>query len=305
MINPVLRTSTGRPLRYCSVEVQPEGKYMTDPNGQVWIPKRSGTVKAKIWAETPAGRILNGEKYNLAYTQDVTLTSSGVVTVTDENNAFTLSQTLMDFLLELRKAFPRWASQSFGEDTGTRIEVSWPDKLGQKLPFVEPTSSTGFPLIHYTDAGGYSFPSMDVMKHEYAHAFHFSLVPHPVRDWYKLYYLGWLLTNLHDPYHNFEKVTTESVAWVEAWAEFWANEGDPAFRPKKDGEKIEGAICNLLFRRFAPAVSPRDPGLIHETFIRSEAGDLMGYAKWLAQWNPAHYAVFKQIASTEFHITLP
>lgn len=309
MINPVLRTSTGRLLRYCSVEVQPEGKYMTDPHGQVWMPTRSGSVQAKVWAETPAGRVVNGEKFNMAYTQDVTLTSSGSVTVTDENNAFTLSQIMMEHLEDFRNRFPTWRTTSFGEDNGVRIEASWPDKFGQPilklLPFVEPASSTGYPLIHYPATGNYQFPDPGVIKHEYGHALHFSLVPRNVRDAFAKNYLDWLTANLSDPYHQFDKVTTEHVAWIEAWGSFFANEGSLGVPFQGDATKIEGAVCNLVLRRLPQLIDPSNPSSIQETFITSKARTLKEYATWVSKWNPTVYQVLKTTATNEFHITLP
>lgn len=309
MINPQLRLANGRPLRFCSVEVSPEGKYMTDATGRVWIQNRSGSVQAKVWAETPAGRVVNGEKFNMAYTQDVTLTGSGQATVPDENNAFTLSQILFEFLEDFRKRYPCWATQSFGEDNGVRIEISWPDRILQPLfkplPFVEPTSGTGYPLIHFPDNGNYSFPHPDILRHEYAHALHFSLVPHSVRDAYKIDYLGWMITNVFDPYHDFQKVTSETVAWVEAWASFSAGEGSPLYRSPKDGEKIEGAICNLVLRHFPNLVAAGNMPEIEKTFILSHARNLKEYAAWLAKSNPGHYQTFKKLAAAEYHISLP
>ena len=296
--------ANGRPLRGCSVEL-PEGKYVSDANGQVWIPKSGSSVSARIWAATYAGRVLNGEKFNLAYTQDVVIPASGSVNVPDENNAFTLSQMMLDALQKFRNAFPRWKNLMFSDEGNDRIEVSWPDKSYAPLSFTEPTSATGFPLIHYVcDMGNYQLPPLVTVEHEYAHAIHFSLVPHDIRDWYKLNYIGWILSNPFNATHDYTKITSECVAWVEAWAYFATNQGNLGFVPTTDGSVIEGAIRNLVLDRFPKAASPSDPRAIQEKFILSQARTFKEFAAWIASNNPTAYQLLKPLAQS-FHISLP
>lgn len=85
---------------------------------------------------------------------------------------------------------------------------------------------------------------------------HFAQLPHDVRDKIKSEYLGWLVTNLHDPTHNFTKQTSPLVAWVEAWGDFCGggptpfSSQDETFKapsPSANGDWFEGVIANVLF----------------------------------------------------------
>jgi hypothetical protein len=168
-----------------------------------------------VWAQNSAARILDGTRFNVAYTRDVDVLQGPKIPVEDENGAFALANTFGRALADLRGRAPALASLGFEFSADRRIEVSWPDRfVGPSLSFTEPTSATGFPLVHLKDE------SEPTVWHEYGHAVHFALLPHDVRDAIKADYLGWLLSNLSDPTHSFAKQTSELVAWIEAWGDF-------------------------------------------------------------------------------------
>lgn len=281
----------GRPLRFFYVEFN--GRYyQTDAAGRVWIPTSASSARVKVWAANDAVRVLNGMKFNLAYTQDVTVGQTGDTPIVDENHAFSLALKFREVLEDYRRVFPFWATMGFDFPTDRRIEVSWPDRSPATISFNEPTAATGYPLIHLKALPPYVPPDDATLWHEFGHALHFAEIPHAVRDFFKWHYLGYILSHLDDPYHDYPIPTDETVAWIEAWGDFCGGDSsgrfrpcDPSFVPSGDGSVVEGAIANLLFIGMKAAGWGADQ--VAESYIRSGARTIREYAGYLGGVSPA------------------
>lgn len=139
MVNLQLAIPSG-PLPMVFVEF--EGKsFQADATGRVTLPSPTVSTTVKVWAQNHATRMLNGEKFNIAYTQDIDIRQQRDFILQDENGAFRLVNQFGSVLNDLRNRVPAWATLGFGFSADRRVEVSWRDQFpGPSLSFVEPTS---------------------------------------------------------------------------------------------------------------------------------------------------------------------
>ncbi|HSE83895.1 MAG TPA: hypothetical protein VLB01_05055 [Thermodesulfobacteriota bacterium] len=219
--------------------------FQTDDNGCVTLytnGNHTETVTVTIFCQNPVVRVLDGNKFGLPLTQEVSFRDGEIVRITGSKSPhFRVLQQCLDaydlglrefhpYNQEGRRDFPFGRGGVLEENINmlSRIELSFPDHFPSPLSFVEPASvRTGFPLMRIKDNDRRLFDP-DVCKrtlipHELAHALHFAFLPFRLRAAVEVKYALWLAKRIlkcQPPFHGIAVETSPFVAYIEAFPLF-------------------------------------------------------------------------------------
>jgi hypothetical protein len=266
----------GRPLKRVFVEhtgpfgIGSLGWDLTDANGSFTFDAGplASKVDIKIHCQSSVMRVMDGSTvlWPISINKNVGNGDSvNLDTVNEKKDHFRILNMVLDvydtvwrqfkpYSLDSRKDFPLGRKPSLRDtfSNNKRIELSFPDNL-PGLAFVEPSGlgNAGFPLMHIksqaADARLFGNTSHDpsLIPHELGHAMHFSCLSPATRISIEGQYIGFLLSNLNDPFHNIDKKTTPFVAFIEAAGMF--SERFFFFRkrvsPQLSGAQLRQAFC--------------------------------------------------------------
>ena len=219
--------------------------FLTDNNGCVTLSANGNHTEAvavTVLCQNPVVRVLDGDKFGLPLTQEVSFRDGGIVQITGSKSRHfrVLQQCLDAYNLGLREfltydqgeredfPFRRKVIPEEAINVLSKIELSFPDHFPSPLSFVEPASvRTGFPLMRIKDCDRRLFDP-DVCKrtlipHELTHALHFAFLPLWLRVAVEVKYASWLVRRVlksQPPFHGIAVVTSPFIAYIEAFPLF-------------------------------------------------------------------------------------
>jgi hypothetical protein len=268
--------------------------FQTDDNGCVTLStsgNQTETVTVTVFCQNPVVRVLDGDKFGLPLTQEVSFRDREIVQITGSKSRhfLVLQQCLDAYDLGLRE-FPPYNQEGCGDfpfgrkgvsdgaiNVLSKIELSFPDHFPSPLSFVEPASvRTVFPLMRIKDSDRRLFDP-DVCKrtlisHELTHALHFAYLPLRLRVAVERRYALWLGERVlkgQPPFHGIAVATSPFIAYIEAF---------PLFVERYVIHKITNpSLSGLsLHQGFFNAERKRTAGNVMELKGRDVEGAVMG-----------------------------